>query len=182
MMPPCCQGTRLWSRNRVPSSTSPWAGQGPARLAQLSTRGWAPRRSPLSQTLGFLSSETQLGVHRGGCEVLEPVPHPSSQWSLTLGRPGQGHHHSSHYSSHCNRTRAREPAGLRPEWEGLAEALDTPLTSPPRPPCPRIRFQGIWLSAISLGKPVQSPSPDQEGLGMLRRVGAQGGGGGADPK
>ena len=171
-MPPCCQGTRLWSRNRVPSSMSPWAAQGPAFLAQLTTWGWALWRSPLSQTLGFLSSETQLGVHGGGCEVLELLPHPGSQWSLTVGRPGQGHHQSSHYSTHCNGTKAREPARLRPEWEGLAEALDTPPTSPPRPPSPRIRSRGIWLSTISLGKPVQSPSPDQEGLGVLRRVGA----------
>ena len=114
MTPPCCQDTRLQRRNRVPSSASPWAGRGPACLAQLTTQGWAPRRSPLPQTLGFLSSETQLGMRRGGCEVLEPVPHPGSQWSLTLGSSGQGHHHSSHYSSHCNKTRAREPARLRP--------------------------------------------------------------------
>ena len=100
MTPPCCQGTRLQSRNRVPSSTSSWAGQGPACLAQLTTQGWAPRRSPLPQTLGFLSSETQLGVCGGGHEILEPVPHPGSQWSLTLGSSGQGHHRSTHYSSH----------------------------------------------------------------------------------
>ena len=102
MTPPCCQGTRLQSRNKMPSSVSPWAWRGPTRLAQLTTQGWAPRRSPLPQSLGFLSSETQLGVCRGGCEVLEPVPHPSSLWTLTLESSGQGHHHSSHYSSHCN--------------------------------------------------------------------------------
>ena len=82
-----------------------------------------------------------------------------------------------------NRTRPESQPDSGLEWEGLAEALDTPPTSLPRPPSCHIRSRGIWLSAISLGKPVQSPSPDQEGLGVLRRVGARGGvGGGADPK